>query len=141
MPHPAIQFTHDLSQADVQFLDDRIYDHNSAATGRDDGSLFAFLVRGEDGQLLAGLHGWTWAKSCEITMLWVHASLRGQGLGAELLARAEAEARAKGCLKIILSTYSFQAPRFYSKYGFQQVACIPDFPPGSQYYLFEKTLT
>ena len=65
MPHPAIQFTYDLSQADMQFLDDRIYEHNCAATGRDDGSLFAFLVRGEDGQLLAGLHGWTWAKACE----------------------------------------------------------------------------
>ena len=140
MTYPNIELTHNLTEADLQFLDDRIYEHNSAATGRDDGSLFAFLVRGENGEILAGLSGWTWAKACEIRILWVHPSLRGQGLGAELLARAETEARGKGCQKIMLTTYSFQAPKFYSKYGFEQVACIPDFPPGSQYFLFVKTM-
>ena len=140
MPHPEITLTHDPSPAELQFLDDRIYAHNHTATGKDDGSLFAFLVRGDDGELLAGLSGWTWANVCEIRILWVSAALRGQGLGAELLARAEAEARAKDCRKIILTTYSFQAPDFYPKYGFTQAACITDFPPGFQYYLFEKTL-
>ena len=140
MPYPDIQLTHDPSSADLQFFEDRIYEHNCAATGQDDGSLFAFLVRSEDGELLGSLHGWTWAKACEIRMLWIHPSLRGQGLGADLLARAEVEARSKGCQKMILSTYSFQAPNFYAKYGFCQVACIQDFPPSCQYYLLEKNL-
>jgi hypothetical protein len=41
-------------------LDDEIYAFNAAATGLDDGRLLRVAARGSDGELLAGLCGWTW---------------------------------------------------------------------------------
>jgi N-acetylglutamate synthase-like GNAT family acetyltransferase len=140
MTHLNIQLDRDPSAADLQFLDDRIYDHNASATGHDDGGLFSLTLRDEKGEIVAGLHGWTWARACEIRCLWVNQSLRGQRLGEQLLQMAEDEARAKGCKSILLSSYSFQAPGFYQKYGYQVMACLEDFPPGCQNYVLLKRL-
>ena len=118
------------SSADMDFMEDRIYEHNSTRTGRTDGALFGFFIRGEGGVITAGCTGWTWAGACEITTLWVHPSLRGQGIGKELLASAEAEATAKGCEVILLSSYDFQAPPFYQKMGYELIFKLEDFPPG-----------
>ena len=41
-------------------LDDEIYAFNAAATGLDDGRLLRVAAHGNDGELLAGLCGWTW---------------------------------------------------------------------------------
>jgi hypothetical protein len=42
-------------------LDAEIYTFNTAATGHHDGRSLTVAVRGDDGDLSAGLHGWTWA--------------------------------------------------------------------------------
>jgi hypothetical protein len=41
---------------DVQYLEDRIYEFNAAATGIDDGELLAIVVR-ERGSIVAGICG------------------------------------------------------------------------------------
>ncbi|HEX5170816.1 MAG TPA: GNAT family N-acetyltransferase [Cyclobacteriaceae bacterium] len=115
---------------ELQFLEDRISEFNCAETGQDDGQLFAFFVRNEQQEIVAGISGWTWAHACEIRTLWVHPSLRGQGYGRELLESAEEEARAKGCELILVASYSFQAPAFYQKCGYELVWQLSDFPFG-----------
>ncbi len=104
---------------ELQFLEDRLYEFNSAQTGKDDGNLFAFFIRNDRQEIVAGLSGWTWANACEIRTLWVHPSLRGQGYGGDLLESAEQEARAHGCKVILISSYSFEAPAFYRKRGYE----------------------
>jgi N-acetylglutamate synthase-like GNAT family acetyltransferase len=126
--------------AEMEFLEDRIYEHNSAQTGQDDGQLFSFILRDEQQEITAGLTGWTWAKVCEIRILWVHAALRGQGHGSKLLAAAEKEARSRGCKTIFLTSYSFQAPGFYQKHGYQLEWQLRDFPPGHQSCFLVKRL-
>ena len=71
------------------FLEARLYEHNCSQTEQDDGQLFAFFVRNEQQEIVAGLSGWTWAHACEIRDLWVHPTLRGQGYGQSLLKFAE----------------------------------------------------
>jgi GNAT superfamily N-acetyltransferase len=115
---------------ELQFLDDRIYEHNCARTGRDDGQLLGLFVRNEQQEIVAGLSGWTWAEACQIENLWVHAAARGQGLGRALLDGAEREARDRGCTVITLNTYSFQALEFYRRAGYEVVCSLHDFPPG-----------
>ena len=117
-----------------------MYEFNSAQTGLDDGQLFAFFVRNEQQAIVAGLSGWTWANACEIRALWVHPAWRGQGYGQSLLESAEQEARARGCKRILISSYSFQAPAFYQKHGYMVAWQLDDFPPGHLNYYFVKPL-
>ena len=129
------------SSEELQFLEDRLYEFNRAQTGQDDGQLFAFFVRNDQQEIVAGLSGWTWAKACEIRMLWVHPAWRGQGYGRSLLESAEQEARGRGCKVILISSYSFQAPAFYQKGGYELAWQLNDFPPGQQNCYLVKRFT
>jgi GNAT superfamily N-acetyltransferase len=128
------------SSKDLQFLEDQLYDFNRGQTGQDDGQVFAFFVRNDRQEIVAGLSGWTWAQACEIRELWVHQAWRGQGYGRALLESAEREARSRGCRVILISSYSFQAPAFYQKCGYELVWRLDDFPPGHRYCHLVKRL-
>ena len=126
---------------DIRFLEDRLYDYNVEQTGLDDGKWLSIFVRDEKGEIVAGLHGWTWCGACRVQTLWVHKDLRHQGFGRRLLAAAEQEARARGCEQILLDTFSFQAPLFYQQMGYEVISVVEGFPrrPHSEYHL-RKTL-
>ena len=124
----------------VQFLEDRIYEHNSTTIDRDDVRLFSWIVRDENNEIIAGIAGWTWASVCEITQLWVDEKMRKTGVGKMLLEAAEAEARNKGCITVLVKSYSFQAPHFYNKYGYQIEHILYGFPQGYQYYTLVKKI-
>lgn len=112
-----------------QLLDDRLYAFNQDATGYRDGEDLAFQVE-EDGEVVAGAFGYTWGGIAEVKTLWVRKDRRRHGLGQALMAAAIAEARARGCRFLFLSTHSFQAQAFYEKLGFETLATIPDKPLG-----------
>jgi GNAT superfamily N-acetyltransferase len=128
------------SPADVQYLEDRIYEFNSAATGITGGEWLAILVRDDEERIVAGICGNTWGGCLEIRQFWVEEKRRGQGLGTRLLLAAEQEARRRGCRQILLMTFSFQAPAFYAKHGFEVVAVVNDHPRGHENLLLRKRL-
>lgn len=125
---------------DVQYLEDRIYEFNAAATGIADGEWLAILVRDETGRIVAGISGNTWGGCLEIRQLWVEEARRGKGLGTRLLQAAEKEARRRGCRLAVLSTFEFQAPAFYARHGFEVTASIDDHPRGHRNLLLRKRL-
>lgn len=125
---------------DVQYLEDRLYEHNSGLTGISDGQLLAFLSRDESGRIIGGICGNTWGGGCEIRQLWVEPSHRHRGLGTLLFRAAEQEARRRGCSQMLLMTFSFQAPGFYERNGFEVVATIADHPRGHRNLLMRKRL-
>ncbi len=125
---------------DVQYLEDRIYEFNSAATGIAGGEWLAILVRDEQERIVAGICGNTWGGCLEIRQFWVEEKRRGQGLGTRLFLAAEQEARRRGCRQILLMTFSFQAPAFYAKRGFEVVAVVDDHPRGHENLLLRKRL-
>src|SRR5215831_8414665 len=129
----------DPTPNELQYLEDRIYEFNANATGIVDGELFAFFVR-EDDRIVAGICGNTWGGTCELRQFWVDASRRHRGLGTKLFQAAEQEARRRGCTQIVLMTFSFQAPAFYERQGFEVVATIGDHPRGHQNLLMRKRL-
>ena len=65
----------------------------------------------------------------------------GRGIGQDLLARVEAEVRAADGTGIWLDTYSFQAPGFYRKMGFEEFGSLDDTPDGQSRHFFRKRLT
>ncbi len=126
------------STEQIDWIEDRLYEFNAKQTGREDGQLFAFFIRDEQQEIIAGISGWTWAHACEIRELWVHPAWRRRGYGRQLLESAEQEAQARGCQLVLLSSYSFQAPGFYQKYGYKLEWQLNDFPPGHQYCFLVK---
>ena len=131
----------DPTDADVRFLEDRLYEYNVQQTGVDDGQWLAVFLRDDHGTSQAGLKGWTWCGSCYIQAVWVHQDRRGYDIGTHLLQAAEQEARARGCQQIVLGSFSFQAPGFYQKLGFEVIAVLEDHPRGHRQYYLRKRFT
>jgi GNAT superfamily N-acetyltransferase len=125
---------------DVEYLEERLYEHNSTVTGIGDGQLLAFLVRDDSGRIVAGICGNTWGGTCEIRQFWVDESQRNRGLGTQLFRATEREACRRGCTQMLLMTFSFQAPAFYERNGFEVVATITDHPRGHRNLLMRKHL-
>ena len=125
---------------DLEFVETQINRYNVAQTGAYDYQALAIFVRNEQHEIIAGLSGYTWAGMCEVQFLWVHPDQQRQGYGGGLLSAAEQEARQRGCSIMILSTYSFQAPRFYQQHGYELAGRTAECPPGHSNYHFEKHL-
>ena len=125
---------------EVQYLEDRLYEFNSTVTGITDGEWLAIFVRDEADRIVAGICGNTWGGCLEIRQFWVEEARRKQGLGTRLLGAAEQEARRRGCGQIFLMTFTFQAPAFYAKHGFEVVAVVDDHPRGHKNLLLRKRL-
>ena len=51
---------------------------------------------------------------------------------------AEEEARRRGCRHAYTTTFSFQAPGFYTRLGFRIVGQLADYPQGATYYWLRK---
>jgi GNAT superfamily N-acetyltransferase len=63
----------------------------------------------------------------DIKKLLVHRAARKHGIGAALMARGEAEARARGRTLLVLDTASGDAERLYARSGWQRVGIVPDY--------------
>ena len=123
-----------------QFLEDKIYQHNASSTGKSDGRFFSLVIRDKGSTVIAGITGWAWAATSEITYLWVDNAHRNKGLGKQLLAAAEQALAQWGCKAILIRSYSFQAPGFYEKEGYNTVFVLEDFPRGYKYYSLLKRM-
>ena len=124
----------------IQYLEDRLYEFNAAATGITDGQGLAIFVRDAQDRIVAGICGHTWSGCYEIRQLWVAESRRRQGIGTKLLQAAEQEARRRHCRQMVLTTFDFQAPAFYTKRGFHRLTAVDDYPQGHQSLLLQKAL-
>ena len=140
MTDPSISVSDHATDADLQFIEERINEYNFATTGLHDARLLVIVLRDAAGRICAGLTGHTWGRAAEIRFLWVDDAMRHAGLGSRLLHAAESEARSRGCRKVVLSTHSFQAPDFYCKHGYVVAGKVADYPHGHAHILFEKPL-
>jgi len=92
----------------------------------------------EGGLVAGGFWGCTNFQWLHVQMLFVPTARRGRGVGAALLASAEAEARARGCRGAHVDTFSFQAVSFYRALGYTAFGALEDYPPGHRQIYFYK---
>lgn len=117
-----------------------ITDYNTQQAGDDQGQNLCFVLQSPDKEIVGGVIGathWNWFY---INLMWIKEELRGRGYGRRLLTLAEEEARKRGAKHAYLDTFSFQAPGFYQKYGYQVFGELSDFPEGHQRYFLAKQL-
>ena len=137
---PTIRIADRADPAALRRLEEAIVAFNIEATGIADArDLFAEL-RDDENEVLAGVYGWSWGRTCWIELLWVRADRRARGVGSALIAAVEAEARDRGCVQMALTTHSFQAPDFYRRLGFEQVGELDDYPSGHSDLLLRRRL-
>jgi len=126
-------------------LDDRLTEElvafNNAATGAAYRGTFSVKVTDEADELVGGLTAWTWGGLCGIELLWVRDGSRKDGWGSRILQAAEAEARRRGCDRVAVSSFTFQAPGFYQRHGYAETGRTLGIPGGhADVHLF-KSLT
>jgi GNAT superfamily N-acetyltransferase len=126
----------------LALISDGLDQFNVDATGMADRKPLAVLaVDPESKTVLGGLTGRTSLGMLFIDVFYLPETLRGHGLGRQLLAAAEEEGRRRGCKSAVLYTISFQAPDFYVKHGWTIFGEIPCDPPGTRRIFLSKDLT
>lgn len=124
------------SEGDSEYIHKRLQTHN--APFMSDWEELSFHIK-EDGRIIAGIVAERTADTVEVDYLFVEENCRGRGYGKALLEHVENIAREKGVRRILLNTYSFQAPKFYSRLGYQEVLKLePCFGTHSQYYYLKE---
>ncbi len=138
---PVVEARHDLTPMEIDAIEDRLYAHNRAATGRDDGLGLGFVIRDEAGRTVAITAGYTWAGVSEIKQMWVDEAFRGQGYGRALLDAMLTEAQRRGVSRVWVASYDFQAPGFYERAGFTRMAEFDGWPEGRVNVILCKVFT
>lgn len=135
-----LETTSTPGEDDLIVLDDGLGEFNKASA--DLGSVVPLVVFAKDdvGKIHGGVIARTWGECCEIQVLWVDQDQRDQGIGTRLMSAAETEAISRGCRTVFLETFSFQAPDFYSRRGFQETHSIGGLPDGIRKIYMQKSI-
>jgi len=115
--------------------------YNVGVTGFTEYSPVNLFLRDSGEEVQGGLLASIWGGVMYVRILWVARALRGQGHGQRLLAAAEQRAIERDCRHVFLDTFSFQAPGFYLKQGYEIYARADDWPVGHAHYFLRKGLS
>lgn len=135
-----IQFnvTNEPNPAYVKALEDGLSIFNLKTGGHERDYSYCFAQAGD--VLYGGISGSRTGGKFHIRHLWVAEDKREEGIGSSLLSRMEAVAKSKSCTEIFVDTMSFQAPEFYTKHGFSEVARVPEFYTGHDRIFLKKDI-
>lgn len=111
---------------------------NLEAAPIDQNRLLSCYARSDDGAVLGGE---LWDQACELQQLWVEPNHRGQGLGKRLVCEFEELSREHGAQRVVLETFSFQAPGFYRSLGYVVRHTIDVYPQGVVKHVMVKQIT
>ena len=111
-----IEFTTSPVATDIDFLTQKI---NQETPEFDEAHPFAFFVRDENNQIIAGCNGNVIFGSIYTNQLWVDPNYRKNGLGHQLMEAVHDYGRRSGYSMATVATMSFQgAKTFYEKLGY-----------------------
>ncbi|HVE90020.1 MAG TPA: GNAT family N-acetyltransferase [Burkholderiaceae bacterium] len=130
----------DPTATDVAAIDQGLHSYNQRAADLAAIRRFACYARSPDKALVGGALARWWGTACELQQIWVDEALRRRGIGASLMQRVEAIAIEHGCRLLYLDTFSYQAPEFYYRLGYETACQIDGFPSGGSKFTVRKSL-
>lgn len=104
--------------------------HNDTLLGPTDRKDVYIPITDDHGTVDGGLVGYTGRDWLFVELLSVPERLRGQGMAGKLLALAEEEARARGCIGAYIDTINPVARRAYERTGYTVFGRIENFAKG-----------
>jgi GNAT superfamily N-acetyltransferase len=110
--------------------------YNDAKIPDDRFERIAIMLRDPAGKDVGGVWAKLYYDWIFVELLFVPESLRGQG--SKLLAQVEEIAKEKACTGVWLDTFSFQAPGFYEKQGYERFGVLENYPRGVERIFFRK---
>lgn len=117
-----------------------INEYNQQHAGPENAKRVCFVLQDPEKKVVGGVIGlvyWDWFA---IDLMYIQDPFRGQGYGTQLLKLAEDEARAMDVKHIHLDTFSFQAPDFYIKNGYEIFGTLDQFPSGHKRFYMTKNI-
>ena len=115
--------------------------YNESQAGPSQGRPLVVQVKDKSEVIIGGLWGYTGYGWLFTQLLVVPASLRGQGIGTNLMQLAESESITRGCDAAWLDTFEFQARAFYERIGYVCFGELPNYPVGFSRFFMRKELT
>jgi len=137
-----LSFHSNWSNEDAPYIREKLMEYNMQYLSNEEIAFanedVSITVQDEEGNILGGITGNTKLHCLFIQFLWIDESLRGLGVGAKLLKEIEELAVKKSCKMVRVDTFSFQAPEFYKKQGYEVYGTVEDFPKGYSHYMLLK---
>lgn len=132
------------NQQDSEYIRKKLIEHNMSQLSDESKTPLenvSFVLRNDEDEVVGGVTATMFWHHMHIDFLWVREEHRHSGYGRELMIKTEELAKKKKFRLILLDTFSFQAPDFYQKLGFQIVGVVEDHPKGHNQYFLEKRLS
>lgn len=129
------------SEADRQAVLDGLVAFNRSVLGErhQPPMPLAVLWRDASGAAVGGAIGRSSGGWVFVELVNLPESLRGQGIGRQVMQGVEDIARARGCIGVYLDTFSFQARPFYEKLGYSVFGTLKGMPFGYDRFWLAKT--
>ena len=109
-----IELDYSPNAKDIEFLTTKINEETKEEYGSN--FPFAFFIRNQDDQIIAGCNGYIIFGCIYTDQLWVDPDYRNQGLAKSLMEKVHEYGRKQGCNMATICTMSFQnAVNFYKK--------------------------
>jgi GNAT superfamily N-acetyltransferase len=143
--HPTTQFmsSDSPSEEEAGFIHDRLEEHNREQTNGEydePGTEISLVLKGPEGIVVGGITASTVLRVMHLEALWVAKEHRKQGHGSRLVLQAERIGFERGCIASQTQSFSFQAPGFYQKIGYQVLGIYDGYPDGITEYTLMKRL-
>jgi GNAT superfamily N-acetyltransferase len=116
-----LKVTEGIAPSEESLILEKLRAFNVATFGDSDRRELTIPLYGENDQIAGGLVGYTGRGWLYVSMLYVPAELRGRGIASRMLAMAEDEARARGCVGVYIDTMSPEALRLYLRLAYAEI--------------------
>lgn len=137
---PEFEVTASPSAEELAAITDALSAFNNSDVGPSDRQPLVVLIRDTDGKVTGGLSGFTAWGWLFTQMLYIPDTLRGTGIAGKILAKAEDEAKARGCRGAWIDTFNPQALRAYLRQGYEVFGELENFPEGRTRSFLRKKL-